>query len=76
MILLHMFVVRAHANPYLNGTTTNNFTRRDQVGDEQRLFRQLRNDYERSVRPVNSGSNIVTVGLGITLVQIADLGAL
>ena len=44
-----------------------------EASDEQRLFRKLMKNYEKSVRPVINSSMPVVVSLGITLTQILDI---
>ena len=44
-----------------------------QTEETTRLFRYLMSNYNKDIRPVQSNSDIVTVKLGLKLMQIADV---
>ncbi|XP_071098230.1 neuronal acetylcholine receptor subunit alpha-10-like [Haliotis cracherodii] len=49
------------------------FPEQRKMSNEQRLMRELTDEYETSVRPVYSAADAVDIGLGLTLTQILDL---
>ncbi|XP_076465482.1 neuronal acetylcholine receptor subunit alpha-10-like [Babylonia areolata] len=70
-LALHCLVLMMAARLTQAHQLTNQFHAR--LTDEQRLYRQLRKNYDPFTRPVFNASHAVVVKIGITLTQIFDL---
>lgn len=65
--------IAPHSQLLLEGYDSVSFAEIGQVPDEQRLYRDLMDGYEASIRPVLNSSQRVTVQFDLALKQIVGL---